>query len=174
MFANKKIQGIRYDLSHLSPMTFTVSVPSRTITVAARFSCHAFTEAHDPAVSPDWHYSHEGEKRTFSIARYAFSHHLPFLIRNLPQQTVYHTRQENFFFLRTGLEPHLGDPYVGFFSLEKATKSAAFDVLLRVQSAYPKREMAQRASPVSFVNLVNAVFTRKPLKIGKPQTIKRK
>lgn len=173
MFKDKTIDGITYGLSHLRPMSLSLPVTKRAVTIEVCFGCHVFTDAYDPSLTPDWHYHHDGERRTFSIARYAFSQFLPSLIRGLPGQTVYHTRQSNFFFLRSNLLPHLGDPYVCFFNMSKATKSDDFDLLMHVQSAYPKVGMTQRAAPVSFVNLANSTFTKSPLRAGELRTIKR-
>ena len=64
--------------------------------------------------------------------------------------------------------------YVVFFNVIRATKDNAFDIVMNVQSAYLKPNMADWASPIKFTTLLD--FTARGLKPpqGKRMQIKRK
>ncbi len=174
-FKSKTMRGVVYDLTHLDPMQFHVTHNDKTFAVRAIFSCHCFTEELDPAVhTPDYHYVHEAERRAFSIVRYYLSKQLPALISALGAGTVYHSNIGNYFLLRQNAAVAHPGTYVVFFNVIRATKDNTFDVVMYVQSAYLKPNMADWASPIRFATLVD--FTARGLKPpqGKRMQIKRK
>lgn len=172
-FKNKTINGQVYDLSHLDPFTYSLSVGEDTFTVAVEFSCHCFTEKLDPARhSPGLHYQHGNELRAFDIERCGLSMMLPDKIRAFGNRTVYHTKHGSFFFLNDHRMPQGNIPYVGFFRAYRLKKQG-IDVQLYIDSAYLKPGMTQWASPVRFTTLVAAIANNRDLRTGPRRQIKR-
>lgn len=173
-FKNKRIDGQVYDLSHLDPFTFPLTVGEETFTVAVEFSCHCFTEKLDPVRhSPSLHYQHKNELRAFDVGRHDLSLTLPNKIRAFGNRTVYHTKHGSFFFLNDHRMPQGNIPYVGFFRAFRLKKQG-IDVQLYIVSAHLKPGMTQWASPVKFTTLVAAIAKNRALKMGQPRQIKRR
>lgn len=174
-FKAKTVRGILYDLAHLDPLQFDVSHNDKTFTVRVVFSCHCFTEELNTAThTPDFHYVHETERRAFSVVRYELSKQLPSLITSMGSVTVYHSNIGNYFLLRQNAAvAHLGT-YVVFFNVIRATKDNTFDVVMNVQSAYLKPNMADWASPIKFTTLLDFTSRGQKPPQGTPMKIKRK
>jgi hypothetical protein len=89
-------------------------------------------------------------------------------------RTVYHSNIGNYFLLRQdAAEEHPGT-YVVFFNVIRATRANTFDVVMNVQSAYLKPNMADWASPIRFVTLVDFIARGRKPPQGKCMQIKRK
>lgn len=174
-FKPKTIRGVVYDTAHLDPLQFKVVQKHKIFEVKVIFSCHCFTEELDTVVhTPDYHYVHEAERRAFSVVRYKLSKQLPALISSLGAGTVYHSNIGNYFLLRQNAVAAHSGIYVVFFNVIRATGGNSFDVVMNVQSAYLKPNMADWASPIKFATLLD--FTARGLKPpqGKRMQIKRK
>jgi hypothetical protein len=172
-FQNKTYNGQTYNLDHLDPFILSVVFEDITYNALIEFSCHCFTETFDPA-QHDQHaaYTYGNETRAFDLARYDLSLSLPDRFRALGNNNVYHTKKESFFFLRKVNVAGAQLPYLVFFRSFKS-KSAAYDVIVEVSSAYTKPNMALYASPVKFSRMIAAQATNKALPLGPPQQIKR-
>lgn len=170
-FRNKTIGGHLYDLSHLDPFTFSVTHAQTVLNVRVTFDDHVFTEAHDPdAHMPDLIYSRRNDGwRAFNVRRWELSHDLPELFRTLGNQSVYRSKERNFFFLRGAGHA----PYAVFFEARQSSREDA-DVHIIVRSAYEKASMTTRASPVRFPRLVDAVARGTVPPAGPPARIKRR
>jgi hypothetical protein len=171
VFKPKRLKGVDYALDHLDPFQFALTADQESFTVEVHFSCHCFTEEVGGHHTPDFYYTHGGERRAFDLIRYDQSKLLPGLIASLGSRSVYYTRQVNYFFLRN--LPNTAGPYVVFFDPARAKKEGV-DVLLNVQSAYCKPGMTDRAAPVRFTTLVEATAKNKAVNRGPVQQIKRK
>ncbi len=172
VFKTKRLQGVDYPLGHLDNLQFQVFSGSNTYTIETIFSCHCFTETVQPHHTPDWIYTHRGERRAFDLDRYTLSQNLPQLVTALGGKSVYYTKGANNFFMRA--IAGLNGPYVVFFDTFKSTKKPNVDVILNIQSAYCKPNMVTRAAPILFPVLVEAMVTKQPAVRGPFETIKRK
>ena len=174
-FKAKTVRGIIYDLAHLDPFQFDVTYNDKVFIVRIIFSCHCFTEELDPAIhTPDFHYVHETERRAFSIVRYELSKQLPTIITSSGTITVYHSNIGNYFLLRQNAAVAHPGTYVVFFKVSRATKENEFDVVMNVQSAYLKPNMADWASPIKFSTLLDFTARGQKPPQGKRMQIKRK
>lgn len=171
-FRNITIQGTVYDMAHLNPFRFTVTVEGRDYVVGVEFSAHCFTEELKDHHTPDYRYTHDEETRAFDIERHRLSHQLPIIIGNLDRHPVYHTHRGTFLLFRMVDSEGASVPYLAFFDAIKASNKNE-DVRLIVQSAYMKPNMAERASPVKFSTLVKNKANRRPLNAGPVTTIRR-
>ncbi|MEK4033233.1 hypothetical protein WOC76_18020 [Methylocystis sp. IM3] len=172
-FKAKTIQGVVYDLDHLRPFRFSLAVGGSERVVGVRFGLHCFTEQVKPHHTPDLHYIHGDERRAFSLERHALSKLLPGLIATLGSKTVYLSNSANYFILRDNPMPAFEGPYLVFFRTMKARNTEA-DVIMRVESSYIKRNMADRASPVKFATLIEKTALGQHVPRGPQQSIKRK
>jgi hypothetical protein len=172
-FKSKTIRGITYDLDHLDPFCFSLSIGDKQRVVSVRFGCHCFTEAIKEHHTPDFHYLHQGERRAFSIDRHALSKALPNIIARLGARSVYFSQARSYFILRDNPAPAFTGPYLVFFHTIKA-KAKGVDVLMNIESAYMKPGMADRASPVKFTTLIEKTALGQTIPRGPQQTIKRK
>ena len=152
-------------MGHLEDFTFLVE----DCRVRVQFSCHCFTEGRKPTHTPDLFYNHAHEKRAFSMERYRLSFSLPDIIRNIGNTSVYHSKTGNFFFIRT-VE---GLIYAVFFRAYKA-KSKDCDVLINVESAYPKQNMTRYGAPVKFPTVIKYASKGSKPRAGKLVHIKKK
>ena len=172
-FTSKIIQGVTYTLGHLDPFSFSIAIEGKKRIVAVRFSLHCFTEGLTPRHSPDLRYTHNGEIRAFDFDRHILSKLLPTIIQTLGNRSVYLSQLSNYFVLRQNPATGFIGPYLVFFNVVKA-KEAGIDVLMNVESAYIKLNMAERAAPVKFTTLIEKTATGQEVPRGPLQTIKRK
>jgi hypothetical protein len=172
-FKSKKLQGVVYDLPHLEPFRFKVSVDADEYRVLVEFGCHCFTTKLQGHHSPDLIYEHttkhKTEKRAFDLERYELSKLLPDYIRGLIGSSVYWSNQGSFFFWRTPGD-HL---YLVFFTALKA-RTGNVDVRIKIESAYPKQTLAQYASPIEFAELIKIKATGEAPEFGPKVELKRK
>jgi hypothetical protein len=173
-FRQKTIRGLTYDLDHLDPFDFPLDTGVATRIVGVRFSCHCFTEKLAAHHTADLHYFHGAETRAFDLDRHELSKLLPNEIRNLGNRSVYLSKQEdNYFVWRQNPTAGFTGPYLIFFNVIPA-KRQRIDLLMNVESAYMKPQMAVTASPVKFTTLVEFTCNGRPVPRGLPQMIKRK
>jgi len=173
-FKSKTIKGQVYDLSHLNPFQFSLEGMEGTYTIEVIFSCHCFTEAVGNQHTPDFHYTHKGEKRAFCISRHGLSIALPSMITSLGKQSVYWNNRGNFFFWRNQAITGTNIPYLVFFDTIRSRGKNGVDVVMNVESAHLKPNMTQSAAPIKFANLIEAKATGKAIKPGPRVSIKRK
>lgn len=172
-FLDKTIDGVTYELSHLDPMVIQVPFEAQTFETLVVFSCHCFTEKFDGHIHTDADaYLHNGERRAFDAERHRLSLALPGHLATLGNQTIYHTQQESFFFLRTVNSLGVAVPYVVFLRSFKSNKED-IDVVVNVSSAYTKPGMTKWAAPVKFSRMVNARARNQRLPLGPMKQIKR-
>lgn len=172
-FRVKIIDGVTYDLDHLSSFDFSISTLGGYRRVYVEFSCHCFTEGLKDHHSPGLHYKHRNETRAFCVNRHHLSKELRGLVVGLGNKSVQNSNKGTFFILKDGLDGAGSSPYLVFFSTIRSKKSNV-DVLINIESAYPKDNMTRRASPVRFTTLVEAVATGKRVRVGPEHVIKRK
>lgn len=173
-FRNKTIRGATYDLSHLEPFVFPLTVSYIDYRVRVTFGCHVFTEKLRPEHTPDLRYTYKGEDRAFDVGRYNLSKHLPGLIQSQNTHSVYHSRNEGSFFILKGVGTSPGNaPYAVFFRSSRYNEGDA-DVLVKVVSAYEKPKMTKFAQPVRFTNLVEALAKGTKPPLGPPAQIRRR
>lgn len=172
-FKAKTLNGVTYDLSHLNPRTVALTHNGSDYRVLVEFGCHCFTEDTEDWHQPDRHYYHLGERRSFCTRRHDYSRRLPQIIANLPGKTVYFGNQLNYLVMRNTDLLGNGPPYLVFFKVEKMKRKKRGDVFMFVQSAYAKPNMIDRASPVSFSELIEATANGLPLVPGRSVIIKR-
>ena len=172
-FKNKSIKGNLYSLGHLEPFIFSLATDEAVYSVEVSFGLHCFTEALNGSHTSDLLYTHQGERRAFSVERYELSKSLPDLIRSLGNRTVYWSERSDFFVLRDVTSNNGKRPHLVFFSAIRSAKERV-DVRLSVNSAYFKPGMSQWAAPVKFATLITAVAKGTALAHGPKQRIKRK
>ena len=170
------IRGVTYEMDHLDPLRLEVAIGEGAIhRVLVSFKCHCFTEKLKPRHTPDFHYTHRGEKRAFDINRHSLSLQLPGMIAWLGATTVYRStnpKSDNFFFWRQN-SPGFSGPYLVFFNVAKA-KRADVDVVMNVESAYLKPNMTDRGSPITFATLIDKIARNRRVPFGLPVMVKRK
>jgi hypothetical protein len=172
-FRPKTIQGVTYTLGHLEPFSFEIATGANTRIVAVRFGCHCFTEKLTARHTPDFRYRHGGETRAFDLDRHTLSLVLPEMLATLGSRSVYRSQLTNYFILRQNPVTGFSGPYLVFFNVAKA-RSEASDVLMNIESAYMKPNMADRAAPVKFTTLIEKTAAGQPVPRGPLQVIKRK
>lgn len=173
-FKPKKIKGVVYDLSHLDSFDFELRVNKEYFKIKVIFSHHCFTEKRLKHHTPDFFYHHKGDnKRAFCMNRYTLSLALPKTIQTLGNATVYHSEQNNFFFVRTSTISNLNGPYIIFFK-PIISRSSTVDVAMHINSAYLKPNMTQEGSGINFTTLIEATANNRKIYPGKKQRIKRK
>lgn len=164
-FRKKTILGVDYVMDHLNDFMFSLDQYS----IKVMFSCHCFTEGHQLGQPPDLTYRYGNEMRLFSIERHRLSAQLPELIKGLGNTTVYHTKVESFFFIKTSEQK----PYVVFLRTYKSS-SPDYNVIVDVESAYAKENITQWAAPVKFSTVIRFASQGKRPPTGNPVQIKRK
>jgi len=168
-FAPKKLQGVVYELSHLTPFRFNVPVDEKIYVIRVEFTCHCFTAKLEPHHGLDVVYEHKSEKRAFDIQRHELSKLLPDYIRGLVSNSVYWSNKGSFFFWRTPQNT----AYLVFFSALKS-RTKGIDVQIKIMSAHPKPQMAKYASPIDFTELMKVKANGEFPEFGPKVQIKRK
>jgi hypothetical protein len=141
--AHKEADAV-YDLSHLHPLRYTLSMEgtpnnaARDVEIRVGFSSHTFTEScedHEAHIA----YSPPNDPRKFSLERYELSKRIPQVIQNLKGRNILFGNRENYLVVELpGVIPP-GTEYWIFFDLRPvrgSLQSAPNGVLLFVQSAY--------------------------------------
>ena len=114
------------------------------------FSCHCFSEAHDPAIhTPDLIYRHEGDVRAFQRSRFDLSLRLPDIIRQVPNRKVFFSRETNYLTVETVDQHGKKVTYTVFFDLKRA-RLEGHDLVMTVESAYVKEELPKHLDKISF------------------------
>jgi hypothetical protein len=138
--------GEAYCLNHLHPfeldhiMMVSDTQPGVTVKIHVAFSLHTFTrdiEAGDPHAD---RYSDNRETRCFCHERYAQSHRLPAIVRELPKsRKIFHSRTRSGMVNYATFETAEGKTYGVYFGVKRYGKRGPNIVLLTVVSAYVHR-----------------------------------
>jgi hypothetical protein len=161
--------GVVYDLSHLHPFRYHLSLEAkgdhsaRVIEIRVVFESHTFTAGCLMAEKPHFQYSGgRHDLRRFCPTRYELSKLLPDVVRNLRARRCYFAHRNNFFVveLPCGLPPN--SEYRVFFDVRASGDSGA--VVVRVQSAYVGSKdnppVGRAAKTVGFAVLVTKALAR--------------
>jgi hypothetical protein len=177
LFNTVVYRGTTWDLEHLKPYSFVVTVDgiSRPLRVVVIFACHCFTreatlEERTLNLVPDedW-YSDDRETRVLDEERYLLSKkYLPTMVKDLVQRKIYvadENRKSGNFVTRE-IETGSGTSglYSLFFEVENERKHK---LKLRVQSAYVRGKLTRRESEAKSVRLhtiFKAAFHGKKIK----------
>lgn len=162
-----------YPLNHLDPLPFVVAVGERYIVIKAFYSDHCFTEKLSDVKTTNNLNALSIETRTFDVTRYRLSLLLPTLVSGISNSTVYKTRKGTYFFWKHNPLYGITEPYLVFFSVSKA-KDNYIDVIMNIESAYLKPNMAERASPVRFGTLIEKTLSRETVPVGPEVLIKKR
>ncbi|EJC75549.1 hypothetical protein Rleg10DRAFT_5817 [Rhizobium leguminosarum bv. trifolii WSM2012] len=172
-FKSKTFNGNTYDLGHLDPFTLSVVNGEETYRVHVQFGHHCFTEERLGWHSPDRKYEFNGEIRSFCQIRYSASARLPGIIRGLVDKSVYVGKEYNYFVLRNHDLLGNAPAYAVFFTVQQSFNKKKGDVFMRVQSAYQKPNMIDKAPPLTFGYLIGCISTKQQPIPGKAVVIKR-
>lgn len=175
-YPHTTIQGKTYTFEHLAPLTLSVPVKSgqtvRIVSVVVHFSCHCFTEAHDPGLhTPDLIYRHRGEVRAFQVDRYELSKKLPAIIESLPTRKVFFTKETNYLVVESIDQDGRRVSYTVFFDLKRA-RGIGYDLAMTVESAYVKDVLPKHLDKISFRIL--AAKTLAGQKVRSPQVFQKR
>jgi hypothetical protein len=157
-----------YDLSHLHPFFFHVTLPAidpkpgragfaqLDIRVAVTFSHHCFSRslADVPGYTVDDIYEDTGrrEERCFCEMRWGLSQKLPALIRGL--QRCFHTGKHNFFTVEIG--GAVAGDYAVYFDVKRG---GVADVNLSVESAYARTDKPHLSKAVGKIGFAAILRT---------------
>jgi hypothetical protein len=134
------------DLSHLDPFRFeaTSTKVARPLRINVRFTNHCYSELFDPARHPGGEtLIMDGKRRRiFSQDRYALSHRLPGLIRELANRGVHlheTASRRNWVYSVSAEISAAGSSYHVFFDLRRASpeRRQLQDLDMVIESAYP-------------------------------------
>jgi len=173
-FKSKSFGGQTYDLGHLDPFTLNVNYEGANYRVHIQFGHHCFTEEREDWHLPDRKYEYDGETRSFCTVRYKASVKLPNIVQGLVDKSVYVGKEYNYFVLRNHDLLGNAPPYAVFFSVDRSRNKKKGDAFMRIQSAYQKPNMIEKAAPIDFAYLVSSVAKNEKPVPGKPVIIKRK
>jgi hypothetical protein len=176
-FSEVVYRGTPWDLSHLKPFSFLVTVPGHAapLRVVVLFSCHCFTrdetdaEKASSSVDPADQYSDERESRILDEERYLLSKaYLPQLVKDLATRkiTVADEKRKNgnFVTLELNVANAQGGYYSVFFEVEKERQRK---LKLRVQSAYLRQQISKReaeSKPVKLLTILKATFENRKIR----------
>jgi hypothetical protein len=164
--------GIVYDLRHVHPLQYTLTLDA-TPTYAARdvpihvgFSSHTFTKECDAA---DAHaeYSSANDHRRFCPDRYGHSQRLPNIVTNLKGRNCYFNQSRPNYLVAEIAGAPQGFEYWVFFKLRPAGKNpqAPSAVVMMVESAYVGKVTSppygMKPKKISFSTLVGMVVLGK-------------
>ncbi|MFS8051598.1 hypothetical protein QD357_02110 [Rhizobium sp. BR 317] len=172
-FKSKSYGGETYGLSHLDPFTLHISHEEKTYRVYIQFGHHCFTEDREEWHSQDRKYEFGNEVRSFCPIRYKASKKLPDIIAGLVEKSVYKGKEYNYFVLRNHDLLGNAPPYAMFFSVERSRNKKKGDVFMRIQSAYQKPNMVDKAAPINFAYLISCIANGEQAIPGKAVVIKR-
>lgn len=159
-----EIDGVRYDLTHLHPMTLIYTQPSkknlpeRTYSVEVTFGLHCFTKEVGDGVTADQKlcYSDARETRIFDAGRFELSKRLPELVKKLPTSKCYHTNRGNFFTVEIIKSGEEKQQYEVYFTLSHSIKKGY--LALWVQSAYIRDRKHQTKGKKKSIGLFVLLF----------------
>lgn len=170
--------GVEYDLSHLHPFAFTVTVaakdgkPEQAYRINVIFSFHCFTEGlpTEADCDPALVYRHDREVRSFCFERHKLSAVLPDVMRGIGSRKCFHTPHQSFFIVQVAELDGRTCDYAIFFKVSKATKGRKLNLF--VQSAYriegPKNvggAPLKRGKPIKFSVIAHNVCSGKSIKV---------
>jgi hypothetical protein len=149
--AHEGEDGRRYDLTHLDPKRFTVTLPAKPgyeavqIEIRVGYMSHAFSKGCLDNCQPHAEYSGEGDPRVFCPERYALSLRLPDFINAIGDKSCYESNHRNgsHFVVENVEGLPQGCEYWVFLEMVRVEDRV---VRLRVRSAYVgERNRAPRA-----------------------------
>jgi hypothetical protein len=153
------LAGKGYSFDHLKPIVLRVSpdnkADTKTLVIRVNFSCHCFTEKHDPS-RPELAYYHAGETRSFDEDRYSLSLNLHAIIAAISDRKVFFTRDTNYLFVEALDHRGHNVRYAIFFDLKKA-RDQDNDLIMTVESAYVKEALPVHLDKIRFRILVGKV-----------------
>jgi hypothetical protein len=165
-------KGESYCLRHLHPMEFdhvmppSASHPEVTVRVHVSFGLHTFTREIKADDLPEDAYSDNRETRCFCPERYAHSHRLPAIVREIPTcRKLYFSRTKSGLINYATFETADGKTYGVYFDVMRYKSRGPNTALLTVLSAYVHREAKRdtRQGKVGFnVLLGHALRGTKP------------
>ncbi|MBA2929466.1 hypothetical protein G9Q86_12870 [Pseudomonas sp. CCUG 57209] len=146
-----------YDLSHLSPHLWEITIPGREgkpelpLRVNITYGLHCFARAPLPGeiVSADGWYEDSREKRVFCCLRWELSKRLPDIIATLGERRCMHTGREEFVTVEVVHQGRTFD-YAVFFTVTKAKKAEGAHLNLFVNSAHERYDPLKYKKPISF------------------------
>lgn len=155
------VADVKYDLSHLTPLEFKVSIPGPNpkivipVDVHVRFSKHCYTSKYDKD-GTGFEIFDGREVRFFSLERYEFSKNLPEIVRAIgTSEKCFFTPHRNYFVART----ECGKEYRVFFSVKKR---GAKKISVSVESAYaPDNPQRKKGSIKGFLLLAKTLRNEK-------------
>lgn len=165
------IGGKPYDLSHLHPYLWTITIPPKGETPALQlninvtFGLHCFARDQLPGEKVDaecW-YSDSREKRVFCLLRWELSKQLPEIIATLDRRRCMHTKGEEFVTVEVAREGRILE-YAVFFTVTKAKKAEGAQLNLFVNSAHERYDPLTYKKPISFKFIVLNRFQGKKIK----------
>lgn len=133
--------GECYVLAQLHPIDFVHVMPATekhagaTVKIHVAFGLHTFTRAIETSDPPEDHYGDNLETRCFCHVRYAHSHRLPTIVREIPTcRTLYYSRTKSGLVNYATFDAGGGVTYAVFFDVARTRVPST--ALLTVKSAY--------------------------------------
>lgn len=166
------IGGQVYDLSHLHPHIWEVTIPGKdekpdlVLKVNVTYGLHCFARDALPGeqVALDRWYSDSREKRVFCDLRWAVSKQLPGIVSTLADRRCMHTGREEFVTLDVVHQGRTFE-YAVFFTVTKAKKADGVDLNLFVNSAHERYDPLQYKKPISFKFILLNRYQGKEIKV---------
>ncbi|WP_017901778.1 hypothetical protein [Pseudomonas asplenii] len=166
------IEGVVYDLSHLAPHLWEVTLPSKgdkpslTLQVNVTYGLHCFsrTAEANEQVHPESWYADSREKRVFCRLRWELSKQLPDIIATLRTRRCMHTGREEFVTVEVVHEGRAFD-YAVFFTVSRAKKAEGAHLNLFVNSAHERYDPLKYTKPIRFDFILLNRFQGKEIKV---------
>jgi len=142
----------------------------RDLKIRVTFQNHCYTQKYDPNVhkSTDICLTEGKDRhRVFCPIRYALSHKLPSIVKELPSKKVLQTSQARNYVYAVRLELENKD-YEIYFMLQLAQPEDEADLRLTVESAYPNgsHNFRKRPNQIRFAVLAHKVLTRQTVRFA--------
>lgn len=140
------IGGVALDLAHLEPRTvaFFVQKVARELAIDVKFSNHCFTVGFEEGVHDPAHRIMDGNRlRAYDPERHELSRRLPAMVDALPGASVYLTPSDRNFVYLASIAMADGRVYPMYFHLRRAPAAHEQQLLLVVESAYPRDDRQQ-------------------------------
>lgn len=168
----KNVRGTTYDLSHLHPHLWEVTIPADAknpemiLKVNVTYGLHCFARSPNQGeqVDPELTYSDSRETRVFCDVRWELSKQLPAIISTLGERRVMHTGREEFVTLEI---IHQGKTieYAVFFTVTKAAKVEGVHLNLFVNSAHERYDPLRYPKPIKFKFILLNRYQGKEIKV---------
>lgn len=171
-WGNTVVGGVTYDLSHLHPHLWVVTIPGKDdkpdleLKVNVSYGLHCFAREKLPKeqVSNDLWYADSRETRVFCLQRWELSKLLPSIIATLTERRCTHTGREEFVTLEMVTNGRTFD-YAVFFTVTKAKKADGAQLNLFVNSAHERYDPLKYKKPISFKFILLNRYLGKEIKV---------